>query len=150
MPRIRHLAISSQHPGKAAAFYKKALGFVELNRFNLAPDDDGSDGADAPRPSGVIMTDGHINIAILKFNQDQIGKDLEYEGLHHIGVVVDDLASWTEKLEAMGAPCIAGEDAIPPGAHYEIKFRGPDGVVFDISPLPWPGSEDATEKEAAE
>jgi len=36
------------------------------------------------------------------------------------------------------------------GAHYEIKFRGLDDVVFDISPLPWPGGEDAGEKEAAE
>ena len=39
----------------------------------------------------------------------------------------------TEVLEGMGAPCIAGRDVIPPGAHLEIKFRGPDGVVFDIS-----------------
>ena len=32
------------------------------------------------------------------------------------------------------------KDAIPPGAHFEIKFRGPDNVVFDISDRPWPGS----------
>jgi catechol 2,3-dioxygenase-like lactoylglutathione lyase family enzyme len=132
MPRIHHLAIASDHPGKAAAFYKNALGFTELSRFGLAPGDDGADGSDAPRPSGVVLTDGHINITLLKFSADQIGKSLEFEGLHHIGVVVDDIDAWTEKLEAMGAPCIAGADAIPPGAHFEIKFRGPDDVVFDI------------------
>jgi hypothetical protein len=25
-------------------------------------------------------------------------------------------------------------------AHTEIKFRGPDNVVFDLSPSPWPGA----------
>ena len=136
MVKIHHLAISSQHPGKAAAFFKDALGFEELSRFGLEGDPE-----EAPRPSGVFLTDGRLNIAILKFSEDQIGKPLEYEGLHHIGVVVDDMGAWKEKLEAMGAPCIADEDAIPPGAHYEIKFRGPDDVVFDISHTPWPGSE---------
>ena len=29
---------------------------------------------------------------------------------------------------------------MPATAHVEIKFRAPDNVVFDISPLPWPGA----------
>ena len=37
-------------------------------------------------------------------------------------------------------PCIAGKDAIPPGAHFEIKFRDPGNAVFDITDRPWPGS----------
>ena len=53
-------------------------------------------------------------------------------------LVVDDTEAWTKKLEGMGAPCIA--DAVPPGAHAELKFRGPDGVVFDITGSAWDGS----------
>ncbi len=137
MARIRHIAIASSHPGKAAQFFKQALGLTEIGRFGLDPNDPD---AEAPRPSGVMLTDGHLNIAILKFSSDQTGVGLGYEGLHHIGVVVDDVDAWTKTLEAMGAPCIAGRDAIPKGAHFEIKFRGPDNVVFDISDRPWPGS----------
>lgn len=137
MARILHIAISSQHPGKSAEFYKTALGFEEINRFGLDPDNP----EDAPRPSGVTLTDGHVNLTILKLSKDQIGKPLDYDGLHHIGVLVDeDIGEMTEKLEAMGAPCIAGADDIPPGAHFEIKFRGPDDVVFDITDRPWPGA----------
>jgi hypothetical protein len=46
---------------------------------------------------------------------------------------------------------------MPPGAHAEYKFRGPDGVVFDITREEWEGSEPvapedrvAQVKEAAE
>ena len=53
-------------------------------------------------------------------------------------MVVDDVEEWTKKLEAMGAPCL--HEAMPPGAHAEFKFRGPDGVVFDITREEWEGS----------
>jgi catechol 2,3-dioxygenase-like lactoylglutathione lyase family enzyme len=146
MAKIRHLAIASQHPGKAAEFFKTALGFTEISRFGLDPNRPDH----APRPCGVMLSDGNLNIALLKFSADQTGVGMEYEGLHHIGVVVDDVEAWTGKLEAMGAPCIAGKDKIPPGAHFEIKFRGPDNVVFDISDSPWPGSAPLQPEELAD
>ena len=37
MAQIRHLAIASDHPGKAADFYKKAFGFKEVRRFGFDP-----------------------------------------------------------------------------------------------------------------
>ena len=134
MLKIRHIALASDHPGKAAEFYKSAFGFRELRRFGLDPNKPD----EAPRPSGVFLTDGTLNIAILKFDNDQLGKGLDFVGIHHFGVVVDDTEAWTRKLEGMGAPCIA--DAVPPGAHAELKFRGPDGVVFDITGSAWDGS----------
>src|SRR4029077_20994280 len=84
--------------------------------------------------------DGYISLAILKFGKDQTGVGLDYVGLHHIGLVVDDLDSWTKHLEALGAPNITTLAEMPPRAHVEIKFRAPDKVVFDISPLAWPGA----------
>jgi catechol 2,3-dioxygenase-like lactoylglutathione lyase family enzyme len=138
MAQIRHIAIASDHPGKAADFYKKALGLREIRRFGFDPKDPNPDVA--PRPSTVILTDGHISIALLKFGKDQTGVGLDYVGLHHIGFVVDDLGTWTRHLESLGAPNITTLEDLPPTAHTEIKFRAPDNVVFDISPAEWPGA----------
>jgi catechol 2,3-dioxygenase-like lactoylglutathione lyase family enzyme len=134
MLKIRHIALASDHPGKAAEFYKSAFGFRELRRFGLDPNNPDH----APRPSGVFLTDGVLNIAILKFGNDQLGKGIEFTGIHHFGVVVDDVEEWTKKLEDMGAPCL--HEAMPKGAHAEYKFKGPDGVVFDITKDLWEGS----------
>ena len=130
MHKIRHIAISSQDPAKSAEFYKKTFGWREVSRG----------GPDRANPHGVILSDGSINITILKFQTDQINKGLDYEGFHHMGVVVDDVAAFAQKLEAQGTPLIVGEDQIPPGAQYEIKYQGPDDIVFDITDVAWPGS----------
>jgi catechol 2,3-dioxygenase-like lactoylglutathione lyase family enzyme len=135
MKQIKHIAFASDHPGRAADFYARAFGWKEISRSNIDPDLT----KEAPRPSGVFMTDGYMNIAILKFRWDQLGKGLDYAGLHHFGMIVEDTEAWTEKLEAMGSECFDGK--VPtPGRHAELKFRGPDGVVFDITGSPWPGS----------
>ena len=79
-------------------------------------------------------------MAILNFgNDDQLGKGPDYVGLHHFGVLVDDLASARRHVEALGGDCF--RHTPPPGhtGFYETKFHGPDGVVFDISEHPWPG-----------
>jgi methylmalonyl-CoA/ethylmalonyl-CoA epimerase len=136
MAQIRHIAIASDHPGKAADFYKKAFGFREVARHGLDP----ANPEIAPRPSAVILTDGYLSIALLKLAVDQTGVGLDYQGLHHFGVVVDDLEAWTPHIEALGAPNITTLKDMPPNAHIEIKFRGPDNVVFDLSPKTWPGA----------
>jgi methylmalonyl-CoA/ethylmalonyl-CoA epimerase len=136
MAQIRHIAIASENPFKAADFYKKAFGLREVSRHGFDPKNPDV----APRPSSVILTDGYISMAILKLAKDQTGVGLDYRGLHHIGFVVDDLDSWTEHLEALGAPNITTLADMPPTAHTEIKFRAPDNVVLDISPAPWPGA----------
>jgi catechol 2,3-dioxygenase-like lactoylglutathione lyase family enzyme len=132
--RIRHIAFASDHPGKAAEFYKSNFGFKELSRFGLDPDKPD----EARRPSGVFLTDGAINIAILKFADDQLGKGLDYTGLHHFGVVVEDVEAWMAKFKEMGVPRVPYDP--PPNGQAEFKFRGPDGVVFDITGHPWAGS----------
>ncbi len=137
MAQIRHIAFAAEHPGKTADFYKNAFGFREISRFGLADNPEV-----APYGSGVLLTDGHLNIAILKFAKDQTGVGLDYVGFHHFGVVVDDPDAWTTRLEDLGAPNITTAKDMPPTAHWEIKFRGPDGVVFDISHSVWPGAAD--------
>ena len=110
MVKIRHIAFASEHPGKAAEFYKSAFGFRELSRFGLDPENPEV----AKRPSGVFLTDGTLNIAVLKFPENLVGK-MGDNGIHHFGVVLDDVEEWTAKLEGMGAPCVVGRDDIAPG-----------------------------------
>ena len=139
MPKLRHIAIAAEDPEAMAEFYKKAFDFVEVGRPNGVLAD------------GVFLSDGTLNMAILNFgNDDQLGKGPDYVGLHHFGVLVDDLASARRKVEALGGDCF--RPAPPPGhtGFCETKFHGPDGVVFDISEHPWPGlsAEDSVKAKA--
>lgn len=134
-PKIRHIALATKDPNKVAEFYKSAFDLQEVGRS----------GPPNPKPGqvyGVYLSDGTLNLAILNFgNDDQLGKGPDYVGLHHFGVLVDDLASARKHVEGLGANCFRFE---PPPGHtgfYETKFHGPDGVVFDISEHPWPGLE---------
>ena len=62
-----------------ADFYRAAFGWQEVRRL------------DNPRCRGVVLSDGAINISVLNFKQDQIGRGMEFTGLHHLGVYVDDM-----------------------------------------------------------
>jgi methylmalonyl-CoA/ethylmalonyl-CoA epimerase len=135
MGKIRHIAIASDEPGKAAAFFKEAFGLQEVRSNGI----DAATG-EARMGAAVGLTDGYLNLTFIKFATDQTGVGLGYTGIHHFGFQVDDMDEHTVLLEGLGAPCIADKNAMPPGAHLEIKFRGPDGVVFDITDRPWPGT----------
>jgi catechol 2,3-dioxygenase-like lactoylglutathione lyase family enzyme len=134
MPKIRHIALATNDPDKTAEFYKTAFDFKEVGRTG-----------DRNSPKGIAwgyyLSDGTLNLAILKFkNVDQLGKGLDYVGVHHFGVLVDDLEAYAEKLEGLGAPCFMKQDPSQTNSFYETKFRGPDGTVFDISEHPWIGA----------
>ena len=135
MPKIRHIALATKDPQATAEFYKKAFGFKEVARTSDA-------GGRNTLAHGIYLSDGTLNLAILKFEWDQLGKGLDYVGVHHFGILVDeDVDSWIEKLETLGAECFLKRDPNNhSGAFFETKFRGPDGVVFDVADHPWAGS----------
>ena len=93
--------------------------------------------AGVQQPEGVQLT---LNIAVLKFKTDQIGKGMDFTGVHHFGVLVEDADKATAQLEALGAECFMGKDKGHGKGFFEIKFKGPDGTVFDIAEHPWMGS----------
>ena len=130
MPRIGHIAIRCRDSRKAAEFFKRAFGLQEI----------GAPAAPGTVPPSVGLTDGRVNLTFLTVPADNVGCPEDFYGIQHIGFVVEDAQAHTGKLEALGAPCIIGWDRLPANAHQEIKFRGPDDVVFDISPSPWPGT----------
>ena len=86
------------------------------------------------------LYDEVLNIAVLKFKTDQIGKGMDFTGVHHFGILVDDADKATADLEALGAECFMGKDKGHGKGFFEIKFKGPDGTVFDIAEHPWMGS----------
>ena len=57
--RIRHVALSVEDPWETAEFYKDALGLQEVTEL------------DGPLAEGVFLTDGVVNLAILKFKTDE-------------------------------------------------------------------------------
>ena len=130
MAKLRHIAIAAEDPFATAEFYKQAFEFKEVRRLERT---------DVPGKSyGVFLSDGTLNMAILHFGWDQ-GPGLDFRGIHHFGVLVEDVDEMIEKLEKLGAKCFARRPESQKG-FYETKFHGPDKVVFDITDHPWLGS----------
>ena len=141
MAKLRHIAIAAKDPDAMAEFYKKAFDFKEVGRPNGVLAD------------GVFLSDGTLNMAILKFKTDQLGKGLDYRGIHHFGVLVEDVAEFSKRLESLGAEYYIDRSQHEPNAGYfEKKFYGPERVLFDIAEHAWAGCEPlpAEVKEAAE
>ena len=141
MAKLRHIAIAAKDPDAMAEFYRKAFGFKEVRR------------TDGPLAYGWHLSDGTIDLAILRFKTDQLGKGLDYRGIHHFGVLVEDVAEFSKKLESLGAEYYIDRNQHEPNAGYfEKKFYGPERVLFDIAEHPWAGCEPlpAAIKDAAE
>ena len=138
MPRIRHIAISTQDPDATAQFYVNVLGLKQVGRV------------DSPAARGYYLSDGEINIAILNFKSDAAAgaeRGRGYSGLHHIGFQVESLPATAERMAEAGAEprsdvnqalgLVHGERR---QANVEIKYGGPDGVMLDVSEAGWGGT----------
>jgi catechol 2,3-dioxygenase-like lactoylglutathione lyase family enzyme len=126
--KIRHIALSVQDPEKTARFYESALGLVRVGKTESVLAD------------GVYLSDGYINIALLKYKTDDMagvpgGKD--FVGTHHFGFKVEDAESARQRIEAHGGHFFMDLPALKETLFYEEKFRDPEGVIFDISQNGW-------------
>ncbi len=135
MAKIKHIALSTRDPEKTAAFYKETLGLQEVGKV------------DSPLAEGYYLTDGSINVAILKFKSDEAAdkpEGVNWVGLHHFGFKVEDLEETTARLEAAHADKRPQVNMAMPQStshrNFEVKYRGPDGVIFDISSTGWVGT----------
>jgi hypothetical protein len=86
----------------------------------------------------VFLSDGTLSLAVLHFGWDQ-GPGLDFRGIHHFGVLVEDVDKVAGKIEKLGATCFAKRSKGHKG-FYETKFHGPDKVIVDIADHPWRGS----------
>jgi len=132
MARIKHIALTTSDPAKAAEFYKSAFGLKEIRRSSRG---------------GVFLTDGYINVAILNYKTEKdadVGAHgANFDGIHHFGFEVEDLDESCAKLEAAHGQRLTAKDGLDmemaEGSHrnFEMKWAGPDGVVIDISHTGW-------------
>jgi catechol 2,3-dioxygenase-like lactoylglutathione lyase family enzyme len=141
MAKLRHLAIACKDPDAMADFYIKAFD------FKLVSSNDGT------LAYGHHISDGTIDLAILRFKSDQIGKGMDYTGLHHFGILVENIDEAQKAVEALGGTHYMDQENPDRTGGFEVKLYGPEGVLFDVAEHPWTGSEalpGAEIKEAAE
>ena len=117
-------ALSVQDPWETAEFYKEALGLEEVTELD-----------------GAFLTDGVINLALLKFKTDAAsqGTGKDFVGIHHIGFWVDDVIEQGKIVRNTGATWIMGDPNNPDG--YEVKHTDLSGIIFDIAAHAWAGSQ---------
>ena len=118
MAKLRHIAVTVPDLEAAARFYEQTFEMQRVRQSSIA----------------IILSDGVVSLAILKFETDaqagdERGKD--FHGLHHMGFVVDDIDASGKEIEANGGRYHMRLPDSPQGA-TEIKFKDPNGVVFDI------------------
>jgi len=133
MARIRHIAIATRDPEATKRFYIEGLGLKEVGKVN------------SPTSEGYYLSDGHVNLAILKFKSDDPATTegaLRYTGIHHFGVEVEDMAEAQAQIEKAGAMHrpYPGTEEMAKRGNVEVKFTGPDGVTIDLSEHGWLGT----------
>jgi len=124
--KLRHIALSVEDVAKAQKFFEDAFGMTKAG--------------DAQ--NGIYMTDGTINVALLAKGGKApgISSDQPFYGVMHFGMWVDDLAQAEEQVKKAGAVHFQGRPPNSPNSYYEVKYRDPSGIVFDITASGWRGA----------
>jgi len=133
MARVRHIAIATLDAEATRDFYVNGLGLTQVDEL------------DSTTAQGYYLTDGHINLAILRFKSEEpaITEGApRWAGVHHFGLEVDDMESARARIEAAGAVHrpYPGTDEMEARGNVEVKFSGPDGVTVDLSEHGWAGT----------
>ena len=128
MAKFRHIAVATEDPDATAQFYIDAFEFEWVRK------------AQGDYGYGHILTDGTINMAVLRFTDPEamgVEKGASFVGLHHIGFEVDDIDDAIGKVKAAGGVERSDmNEALgitnPEVVRGELKFEGPNGVIFDL------------------
>ena len=138
MAKIKHIALTTHDLEQVASFYKNVFGMTEVGRGGS---------------THIYLSDGDLNLTIRackKQDDPDVGEQGEnFSGIHHIGFVVDNVFACAEKMEQAGATRLTSLDAAERRvqssrgqrpSQAEVKLRGPDGVIIDISEYGWLGN----------
>lgn len=133
MARISHIAIAVSDPQAAKDFYVNGLGLEVVGEL------------DSPTATGYYLSDGYMNLALLKFKSDEPAMTEgapRHTGIHHFGVKVENMAESRAQIEAAGATYrpYDGVEEMEKRGNVEVKFYGPDGVTVDLSEDGWAGT----------
>lgn len=129
MARIKHIAIRTNDIEKTAAFYKEAFGLEQAGVGQ----------------SGIYLTDGYLNIAILSMRGVVEGETMKL-GVDHVGFQVDDVNATVAKIRSLGGKQlndrneVSHGDPSKPQSYFEVKCVAPDDQVIDVSNAGWVGA----------
>ena len=114
MAKLRHIALSVADLDQARKFFEDAFGMEMVGKAGV----------------GVYMSDGTINIALLARDGRPLGYEGEepFYGIDHFGVWVDDIDH------------VMGNKSNDPNTFYEVKYRDPQGNLFDLTAHGWNGA----------
>ena len=135
--RLRHFAICVRDLDASARFYASVFGLERVGEETLSIG------------SAVYMSDGTINLALLRFSGDAgagVENAAQFVGSNHFGLQVDDLEAYGRRIEEAGGAFFFDIGDEKEG-NFERKFKDPDGVVFDISHHGWLGTDSRIEPE---
>jgi catechol 2,3-dioxygenase-like lactoylglutathione lyase family enzyme len=111
VPKIRHLAVMCMNPDKLAKFYCDVFDMEVVAR-------NGS--------GGVFLSDGYMNLALLK--QQAVGKS---PGLNHFGFHVEDADEIARRMSKWE---VVGPEKRPADRTFaEQRGTDPEGNNFDIA-----------------
>ena len=125
MARLKHIAIRTRDVARTAAFYKDAFDLQEVGKGR----------------SGIYLSDGHINMAILNLRTPT-----SPAGVEHFGFQVDDLEKAVERVTELGGGQLTDmarinpTDPSHPQSYFEVKVTGPDEQEIDVSDTGWVGA----------
>ncbi len=130
MAKLRHLALHSANLQATAEFYKRVFDMKEVGRNTTAVSE------------GIYLSDGTLNLTILQptvplpeFAKFAGSAAL---GISHFGFLVEDVEETNRRLGEVGAVHI--EQHLAGLVHSEDKWKGPDGVLFDVTDQGWTGA----------
>jgi glyoxylase I family protein len=137
MPQLKHIAIATQDPERAAKFFTQVFDMQIRGQIN------------SRNATGYYLSDGNINIALLKYKNDPAAgmeHGMKWTGIHHLGFHVEDIEQIAERFKDAGYEprhdinIAQGLGANPDKDNAEYKFSGPEGIVIDVSEKGWVGT----------
>ncbi|PWT92045.1 MAG: glyoxalase [Proteobacteria bacterium] len=129
MAKLRHVAMSVPDPAATAKFYCDVFDMQIVGE------------TESPLASGLYLSDGTISLALLKYKGDEwAGMDKDAKCINHVGFWVDDLEKQSERIKKNGGTFFNELPVEKESLYYELKFRDPNGIIFDISHNGWVGA----------
>ena len=125
--KLRHIAISVRDSKAAAKFFESAFGMTRAGNAQR----------------GGYMTDGIFNVALLNFGNELIAgfeNQPGVQGLIHFGMWVDNVEESDKAIKAAGGAYVTGRKEANPNVYYEVKYRTPEGFIFDVTESGWKGA----------
>lgn len=118
--RIAHLAVKVDDLEAAGEFYEKVFGFRDVRQGHTRDH------------YSRHMTDGHIDIALVKYDASADSKESQAlggkTGIHHFGFEVDSVEEFAAELKRRGLEVISNPGVVP------LKFKVPGGGVAEVAP----------------